>query len=178
MLEKSYLVVKSYKENRSIFVFLFYLLETMLRVRLRCSRVWRINHQKCVTFLPIAQPLILSPQNCPLLFHCPKGLPLLLLVSLISTPEHWWLSNRLPASSTFPKWKGFKSCLFEQIPRLLVSCNEWMKYLHFCWMCSWCRSELCCMCNTHCVSAVVRNRVACVCWSHQMGCCKLPVGNN
>ena len=27
-------------------------LETMLWVRLRCSRVWRINHQKCVTFLP------------------------------------------------------------------------------------------------------------------------------
>ena len=45
-------MVKSYKEHRSIFVYLFYLLETILQVRLRCSRVCRINHQKCVTFLP------------------------------------------------------------------------------------------------------------------------------
>ena len=36
----------------SSFGCLFNLLETMLWVRLRCSRVCRINHQKCVTFLP------------------------------------------------------------------------------------------------------------------------------
>ena len=96
----------------------------MLRVRLRCSRVCRINHQKCVTFLPIAQPLILSPQNCPLLFHCPKGLPLLLLVSLISTPEHWWLSNRLPASfqnekaSSLVSSNRFPGCWY-------LAMNEW-----------------------------------------------------
>ena len=36
----------------SSFGCLLNLLETMLWVRLRCSRVCRINHQKCVTFLP------------------------------------------------------------------------------------------------------------------------------
>ena len=98
----------------------------MLRVRLRCSRVCRINHQKCVTFLPIAQPLILSPQNCPLLFHCPKGLPLLLLVSLISTPEHWWLSKRLPVSSTFPNEKASSLVSSNRFPGCwYLAMNEW-----------------------------------------------------
>ena len=84
-------------------------LETMLWVRLRCSRVWRINHQKCVTFLPIAQPLILSPQNCPLLFHCPEGWLQLLL-------SYSWVCR-----ASFVCWKWMES---SAVTRSCVACVD------------------------------------------------------
>ena len=112
-------------------------------------------------FLP-AQPLILSPQNCPLLFHCPEGW-LQLLVS------HSWavklcrcnifLSLSLPFLSHLSRVSGQTN-----VHRFAAVDNEWSHKYRYKYKYKYkyktdrftglvrmnemfgCHSELCCMC--------------------------------